>query len=239
MGENNSKSNKNNNGTGPLIATIIVAVAAIAAIAILVFVMNGSRGNNEQTTLPDGTEISFQASQELIDECRDSAHDLVANNFEVIKLYITQGLPALDEPYGNKPEDGVYTVNSDKYKTMDDIENFLKTIYVDAAVSDIIAKDVYRSRLMKDGVPYVGTNSNAPGVEKVLGINAEFRTNKNYEKDWTSCFVEVYPTSDSECHIAVYLNGTNPNDESTDPNSVIESEMIKTDAGWRLTELLS
>lgn len=233
MGENKKKSNN-----GPLIATIIVALAAIAAIVVLVLVMNGS-GSEEQSTLPDGTEISFQATQELIDECRDNAHDLVANNYEVIKLYITQGLPHFDEPYGNEPEDGVYTVNSDKYKTMDDIESLLKSIYVDDTVKTIIDMGVYRSRLMKDGVPYMGTDSNAAGVEKVLGINSEFTANNGYDKDWTSCFVEVYPISETECHLAVYVNGANPESESVDPNSIIESTMIKTDDKWKLTEMLS
>lgn len=237
MGEN--KSNQNNS-KGPLIATIIVAVAAIAAIVILLItLMPGKENENSTASLPDGTQITFRASQELVDECRDNAHDLVANNFEVIKLFITQGLPHLDEPYGNLPEDGVYTVNSDKYKTMDDIENFLKSIYTDDAVKNILDKNVYRSRLTKDGVPYMGTESDSPDVEKVLGINASFKADKNYGKDWTSCFVEVTPISETECHIAVYVNGTNPDDESIDSASVIESTMVKTDDKWKLSELLS
>lgn len=238
MGEN--KSNQSNSGKGPLIATIIVALAAIAAIVVLMItLMSGKETENSGVSLSADTEISFKASQELVDECRDNAHDLVANNFEVIKLYITQGLPHLDEPYGNLPEDGVYTVNSDKYKTMDDIENFLKTIYVDEAVKDILNMNVYKSRLMKDGVPYMGTESDSPDVEKVLGINAAFKANKDYGKDWTSCFVEVTPVSETECRIAVYVNGTKPDDESVDSDSVIESTMIKTDDKWKLSELLS
>lgn len=225
--------NKQKGSSSALIATVIVAVAAVAAIVILIIVMNG--GNGE--TLPNGSRVErFSATSEQIDECLTSAHDLVASNYTVIKLYITEGLPHLDEPYGNKPEDGIYTVDSDKYKTPDDMQNLLRSIYTEQAANDIWARGVYKTRYMKNGL---AVNSGTADAEQVLGISEDFKPDTNYSVDWSSTPLEVIPTAEDKCRVVIYINGASPNDSDVSEGNTITTEMIKENGAWRLTELVS
>lgn len=231
------KKNKQNNASvSALIATIIVAVAAVAAIVVLIVIMT----NDNTETLPNGSQIErFSPTQEQVDECLTNAHDLVASNYEVIKLYITQGLPHLDEPYGNKPEDGIYTVDSDKYRTPEDVQNLLKSIYTEQAANKIWASGVYKTRYMKDGLAYTGADSDAAGVEKILGISADFTPKADYSVDWSSSPLEVKPTAVDKCMVLIYVNGASPNDSDVDPDNILTVEMAKENGSWRLTELVS
>lgn len=223
--------NKQKGSGGALIATVIVAVTALAAIVVLIIVMNG--GN----TLPGGSQGErFSATSEQIDECLTSAHDLVASNYTVIKLYITEGLPHLDEPYGNKPEDGIYTVDSDKYKTPEDMQNLLRSIYTEQAANNIWARGVYKTRYMKDGL---AVNSDAVGAEQVLGISEDFKPDTNYSVDWSSTPLEVIPVAEDKCRVVIYVNGSSPNDSDVSEGNTITTEMIKENGAWRLTELIS
>lgn len=131
-----------------IIATAIVAAAAIAAVVILLVMKN----NQNTSTLPDGTQVTFKPSADLVTECEYQAHDLVSESYEVIKLFVTEGLPHLDEPYGNAPEDGIYTVNSDKYTSLEQIEELVKSVYTDEAADKILHNldgnglEVYKNR---------------------------------------------------------------------------------------------
>lgn len=233
MSENKGK--QNNLSISALIATIIVAVAAVAAIVALIVIMNADSGAN-----PSGSQSErFSPTQEQVDECLTSAHDLVASNYQIIKLYITEGLPHLDEPYGNKPEDGIYTVDSDKYKTPEDIQNLLKSIYTEQAADEIWARGVFKTRYMKDGLAYTGEDTEAAGVEKVLGISADFAANENYSVDWSSSPLEVKPTAEDKCIVLIYVNGASPTDSEVSEGNVFTVEMLKENGSWRLTELVS
>lgn len=234
MSEKNSK--QNNSSSGALIATIIVAVAAVAAIvALIVIMMNDNAGAS-----PNGSQVeNFSVTQEQIDECLTSAHDLVASNYEVIKLYITEGLPHLDEPYGNKPEDGIYTVDSDKYKTPEDMQNLLKSIYTEQAADEIWARGVFKTRYMKDGLAYMGADSDAAGVEKILGISADFVPKTDYSVDWSSSPLEVKPTAENKCTVLIYVNGASPTDSEVSEDNILTVVMAKENGSWRLTELVS
>lgn len=229
------KSKQSNSSISALVATIIVAIAAVAAIVVLIVIMND---NSE--TLPNGSRIErFSPTQEQVDECLTSAHDLVASNYEVIKLYITEGLPHLDEPYGNAPEDGIYTVDSEKYKTPEDMQNLLRSIYTEQAADEIWARGVFKTRYMKDGLAYTGTDSNAPGIEKILGISADFAPNENYSVNWSSSPLEVKPTAEDKCTVLIYVNGASPTDSEISESNILTVEMAKENGSWRLTELVS
>lgn len=230
MSENRNKQKSSNSA---LIATIIVAVAAVAAIVMLIIVMKS--GNGE--TLPNGSRVEkFSATSEQINECLTSAHDLVASNYTIIKLYITEGLPHLDEPYGNKPEDGIYTVDSDKYKTPDDMQNLLKSIYTEQAANAIWERGVYKTRYIKDGL---AVNSDTAGAEQVLGISEDFNPKTDYSVNWSSTPLEVIPTAEDKCKVVIYVNGASPNDSDVSEGNVLTTEMVKENGAWRLTELIS
>ena len=82
MSEKNSKNA--NGGLVPLIATIVAGIAAVAAVVFLIVVNSG--GSNQGATsdssagMSSNTSITFRPTQELIEECNNNAHDLVANN---------------------------------------------------------------------------------------------------------------------------------------------------------------
>ena len=230
MSENKNKQKDSNSA---LVATVIVAVAAVAAIVVLIVVMNS--GNSR--TLPNGSQVEkYSPTQEQIDECLNSAHDLVASNYTVIKLYITEGLPHLDEPYGNKPEDGIYTVDSDKYKTPDDIQDLLKSIYTEQAANDIWERGVYKTRYMKDDL---AVRSDTVGAKQVLGISEDFNPNENYSVNWSSTPLEVILTAADKCKIVIYVNGASPNDSDVSGGNILTADMVKENGAWRLTELIS
>lgn len=239
-----SEKNSNNKKQSPaaLIATIIVAAAAIAAVVILLTV----KQSRETPTLPDGTQITFKPSEELIEECKDSAHDLVGESYEVIKLFVTEGLPHLDEPYGNAPEDGIYTVNSDKYTSLEQIEALVKSVYTEDTAEKILHNldgngfEVYKNREIYVEAEYsddvsdtdettedeeIGDDENTAESETdrpafvkktVLGINADFTANTDRSALWAQCSILPTPISDTECALTIYLGGTSESSESTD-----------------------
>lgn len=147
MSENNSNNNNKKQSHAALISTIIVAVAAVAAVVVLLLLKNSNK-----TTLSDGTEITFRPSSQLVEECNNEAHDLISKSYDVIRLFVTEGLPHLDEPYGNDPEDGIYTVNSEKYTSLQQIEDLVKSVYTDEAADKILHNldgnglEVYKNR---------------------------------------------------------------------------------------------
>lgn len=235
--------NKKQN-TASLVATIVVAVLAIAAVVAMIFVMNGGGKKQEISVSED-----FRPTAEFEQECEYQAHDLVKGGFDVIRLFVTQGLPHKDEPYGNAPEDGVYTVDTEKsgeYKELSDIEKKVKSVYTDEAAAKIMTDidgkgfSVYKNR--KILVDNDSSDENAPRYkeETVLGINAQFKADAAREKLWESCSLAVLPVSETECEITIYLGGSGEASDlsSVDPSKILRTEMIKTDAGWRLTKFV-
>lgn len=241
MSENNKKQN-----FAPLISTIVVAVLAAAAVIALIFILNGN-SEDKDPNVPE----SFRPTAEFEQECKSAAHELVSGNYEIIRLFLTQGLPHLDEPYGNAPEDGIFTVDTERsgsYKTLADIENKVKSIYTDEAADKILHDldgngfEVYKER--KILVDDASAGENAPHYKEatVLGINANFKPNMSIEKLWQSCSLAVLPTSETECEITIYLDGAEPSSGSSQASSangrVLQTKMTKSDAGWRLTEFV-
>ena len=123
---------KNQNNTS-LIATIVIAALACAAAIIAVIMLNlpGS-GNNGGQAQNSGAQNNTAAylTQEYRDEVGLAAHDLLDDSHEILRLFVTEGLHHNDEPYGNLPEDGYYTVNNTDYD-LDKIETLVRSVYVE------------------------------------------------------------------------------------------------------------
>ena len=129
------KKYKENKSIIPLVSTIVIAVIAIVlAIVAIMTLKKDKPGENSLSTAVD----NFVPTDALIEECTYAAHDLVRDNFSVIRLYITEGLAHFDEPYGNLPEDGIYTVNSTEYSSLEQIEEMLKSIYVNSEAERVL-----------------------------------------------------------------------------------------------------
>lgn len=257
MSENKSKKSSS---TAPLVATIVVALAAIALAVVAVVTLTKGKGN--EVVLPDGSVVStdFHPSDELVEECQYAAHDLVKSNYQIIRLFVTEGLPHYDEPYGNAPEDGIYTVNSTDYTSLSQIEELVKSVFVNSEAERILTNidgnglAVYKNREILADAPADDTadesaetteNSDASDestvsrphyvTETVLGISADFKPDTAYSKDWSSCSIAVIPISENECQLTIYLGGYDSSAESTDPNTVLETQMVKVDGEWKLS----
>ena len=229
-------SEKNTNQSKvPLISTIVVAVLAVAAVVALILILNKPAENK-----PAPSSEVFRPTAELEQECEYAAHDLVKESYEIIRLFVTEGLPHLDEPYGNAPEDKIFTVNTEKsrgYKSYEDIENKVKSVYTSEAAEKVMKLDVYKKRTILVDNP--SAEENAPRyIEKtVLGINADFKADETRGKLWENCALSVLPTSETECEITIYL-GDSSDISAVPEDKILRTKMTKIDAGWRLTEFV-
>ena len=243
MSENKSKTQSN---TSSLIATIIVAAVAVALAIIAVVTLNGSDEDTSASSTA-GT-VSFSASAELVDECEYAAHDLIEKNIEIIRLFITEGLHHYDEPYGNLPEDGIYTVNSTDYTSLEQIEELVHSAFVNAEAERILTNidgnglAVYQNREILVDAVYTdeATSESAESrplytTETVLGISADFVPDSDYDKDW-SCSIAVSPVSETQCELTIYLGGLGDGGvDDVDPENILETAMVKIDGEWKLS----
>lgn len=131
------KKGKTKAQTSAIVATIVAAVSAIAAMVVLLVILNKQ---HDTPKLPDGTEVTFKPTQEFADECGNIARELVSDNYKAVRLFMSEGLPHLDEPYGNRPEDGLYTVKSDRYSSFEEIETFVKSVYTEKEAQRILTQ---------------------------------------------------------------------------------------------------
>lgn len=131
------KKEKTKSAASAIVATAIAAAAAIAAIVVLVIIINKPK----ETEKPAESAASvFEPTQELADECGAQAQRLMENNYKVIRLFVKEGLPREAEPYGNRPEDGFYTVNSTEYMAYEQIEELVKSTYTETEARRILTQ---------------------------------------------------------------------------------------------------
>lgn len=221
------------NGNLSLIITIAVAVLAVIAIVLLlVFKNKGEDGPSEPVI------SGFQATEELGNECIAAAQKLVSDNYEIIRLYVTEGLP-LKRVYGNDPEpiDGYFQTESEKYKEFSQIETLVRSVYNHDAAEKLLSD--FEVSMADGSVENIAVYKDCTAYgETFLGMNEIFLIDYGYKVDWSSCFVEVDPLSETECGLVVYLDGVTSDTAAEHAESVRELSMEKTADGWRLTKFL-
>lgn len=235
-----SENNQNKSHFGAIIATAAVALAAVVAIIVAL-----TRGGapKEENTLPDGTVVNFNPTQELVDECGENAQKLIASNYTIMRLFVTEGLPHIDEPYGNRPEDGVYTVSSADYKSYDEIEKLVKSCFVETEAARILTQmpaDPSASTSASLIAVYKPREDVVNGTRQtVLGINEQFKPFTAYNKPWGSVSIKIVPSSETECYVTVYLGAGKDSDLSNVAASdILTTQMIKENSEWRLVQLI-
>lgn len=237
-----------------MIATIIIAVIAIVAVIVAIVLVSG--GNSGDSSTPSDSVVSdnstpFQPTEELIEECSYAAHDLVAANYRIVRLFITEGLPHEPEPYNNIPEDGLYTVSDSSYTKLEQIEGFVKSVFIEEEAQRVLTDldgngfTLYRNRekLVKSEQETDSTNEAGGSIKYdtkyVLGIDANFTPAADYKKDWSSCKIILAPKSETECALTVYLDGLDEN-TATEANadSILSISMIKENEIWKLNKFV-
>lgn len=216
-------SSKGNNNIAAIVATAIVAVLAIGAAFFAVMKLTEAPAEPAvTTTLPaDVIATDFEPTQELVEEVKDAATTLLSNNFEVLKLYMTRGLSHEDEPYGNKPEDGYYTVADTTYTTYAQIETLVNSTYTADEAARVL------SDCNGKGAVY------AERTGGKLGISAKFEA-AAYDLTWENVQFKVTPLSETESAVSVYLHKRDGGEE------VISNGTLTKDNGtWLLKGIIS
>lgn len=224
-----------NKSSASLIATIALAAVATAAVVLLLIFMNKGK---EPDTVESTPSSGFSVTSELNTECADAAQKLVSDNYEIIRLFVTEGLP-LKSVYGKAPEaiDGVYEIASDKYTEYSQIETLVKSVYTDEAAETILTKN----EIPADGGAVkkvrIYDDHDLHG-DKFFGVIEEFSADESYKRDWSDCFIVTAPESEDKCAVTVYTDGVSAEEAESHPESVLKTTMVKTSSGWRLTSFL-
>ena len=253
MSEQNKE--KKPSSLSTIIATAAVAVAAVAAIIVLIVMSKKSDGGQQE--LQSTLVVESGVGQEFIDECGENAQRLVQGNYRAIRLFISEGLPHRDEPYGNRPEDGYYTVESDDFKTYEELESFMKSVFIESEANRILYNMpanpalAYGTESSSEGAgviavywsraDYVDNSSGGSGYVKqdVLGISERFKPYTDYKKPWGSTSIRIVPVSEEECDITIYLGADKDVAlSSVEDSDILTTKMVKVDGEWRLTNLV-
>lgn len=199
-----------------IIATIIVAALALAVAVFAIVTLAGGKNPDENN---NSNNSDYVPSEELLDEMKTAATELVQNNYAVFKLFYTKGLPKLPEPYGNEPDDGSYTVDSDEYKTYSDIENFVKKVFIEEEARRILAN------AQGDNVAVYVDEKGA------LGISVDFKA-MEYTNSWEQVNFKVEAVSDTVGKMTVTIH------DADGKELVKEAEMQKHDGKWQLAAII-
>lgn len=213
---------------------VILGVAAVLSVVVffVVLALTGggfslSGGNAAATTTTTTTAATepepagYEPEEELKEEMRDAVIDLIPDNYTVLRLYYIRGLNHKDEPYGNAPEDGYYTVDSETYTSLEQLEEIVDRTFTKEFAANIKTDPLGYGAIYK-------TRSNG-----TLGIIANF-TPMPYDRSWENPDYDIEPLSDTECDIKVYIHEKSEGE----PLVTIDGHMTKTSSGWRLTSIL-
>lgn len=222
--------------TAATIATIIVAVLAIATTLFLLYQTSQQQIQENQ--------YNYIPSDEVNEEMNMNAVTLIKNNCEIFRIYLQYGLPHQAEPYNNVPEDGYYTVKSDSYKTMSDIEKLVNSTFVEKEAKRILTDingdniAVYAEETDEDGNKGIGLDMN------MVDENGRFKT-LDYGYTWSNARFTLHPKSNTECDIIVELNSAEETSSADTTSSGSESNikkvtanMLKVNGEWRLQKLV-
>lgn len=222
--------------TAATIATIIVAVLAIATTLFLLYQTSQQQIQENQ--------YNYIPSDEVNEEMNMNAVTLIKNNCEIFRIYLQYGLPHQSEPYNNVPEDGYYTVKSDSYKTMSDIEKLVNSTFVEKEAKRILTDingdniAVYAEETDEDGNKGIGLDMN------MVDENGRFKA-LDYGYTWSNARFTLHPKSNTECDIIVELNSAEETSSADTTSSGSESSikkvtanMLKVNGEWRLQKLV-
>lgn len=223
--------------TAATIVTIVVAVLAICATLFLLYKMSQEQAQEN--------DYVYVPSEEINNEMNDNAVILIKNNCEVFRVFMQYGLAYEAEPYNNLPEDKLYSVKSDKYTTMADLEKLVKSTFVEKEAERILTN-------VNGNGPVFSEETNYSG-EKGIGLAMEMVDKDGrfkgiaYDYSWTSPRVLLKPRSNTECLIEIELAKEATATESSKEESAsagnsgdsikLTATMTKVNGKWLLEKL--
>ncbi|MBE6880108.1 MAG: hypothetical protein E7490_04640 [Ruminococcaceae bacterium] len=219
------------------IATIIVALLALSATFFLLYKMSQEQAQEN--------DYVYVPSEEINNEMNDNAVTLIKNNCEIFRVFLQYGLAHEAEPYNNKPEDKLYTVKSDKYSTMADLEKLVKSTFVEKEAERILTNVNGNGPVFSEETNYDGEKGIGLAMDMV-DKNGRFK-GITYEYSWTNPKVILNPVSNTECELKIELEKENTATESGAESTVegtdtadtlkLSATMIKANGKWLLQKL--
>lgn len=211
----------------PLYVTFL-CVGAAAAVAVFLLVYSALGGGEAVPVRPAETEPAettpapdvYQPDDALSEEMKDEATRLIQQNYEVLRLYYTRGLSHLDEPYGNRPEDGYFTVDDSEYTALSQLDALVDSTYVAEQAA------IVKHNSLGYGAIYKERSGGA------LGIIENF-TPMEYELSWDNPTFSIVPESDELCGISLTIHHRDTGEAVS-----LSGEMVRTENGWRLSTVL-
>ena len=255
-------SSKKKQNLAPLIATVIIAGLACAAAVVAAVMLLGKDGKDESQPEQVSSKDTSYLTDEYLEETRLAAHDLMESSHEILRLFVTEGLHYNQEPYGNTPEDGYYTVNNTDYD-LEKIQDLVYSVYSEDAAEKILTNIdgnglvVYSNRKILRKVETTAAESAAEDSSEngdtikyetveVLGISEKFTPDPT--KGWVSCSFTREYVEEGRCtlEVGVYderletaIGTSEGTAEDRQPDASYTVDMVKTDDGWRLDEFVT
>lgn len=211
---------KNSSSTSSLIITCVAVLLAVAAIIFVVITFSGNNNNNPAST-GDASFTStpgVNVSEEVLNDMSQGAYDLLQKNYKIYQ-YFTYGMTVKAEPYGNKPDDGFYTCDNADFDTFDKFSDYVKSVYTDSFAQKLLTDPFGNG-------PVYGNDNGA------LGLSADFTASTEEGNSWSDVKYVCTALSETECSIAVTLKDS----AGADVEKTVK--MTKTDAGWRLEDMI-
>jgi hypothetical protein len=223
-----------NSSKAAFAATVVVFLLAIAA-AVFAF------WKISEETFPDDSDrrtpqnSAFVPSDDLRDEMQNAAERLIKNNHTLITLYITRGLPHREEPYGNRPENDIYYVDSPDYQVLDDIESIVRDTFIPEEAERVINNRTdsgrrYYNHHLPEHLDRIYFNKESHDGAR-LGIHMDFEPFPDYPINWEGVSYIISPVTASEVELSVKLtvNGV---------EAVFERVIYKLNGEWFLNQFI-
>lgn len=209
---------KKSSSTSSLIITCVAVLLAIAAVVFVIITFSGNSGSQPASTGDATNAPAVNVSDEVMNEMSQGAYDLLQKNYKIYQ-YFTYGMTVKPEPYGNKPEDGFYTCDNADFDSFDKFSEYVRSVYTEELAQKLLT-DPFGSG------PVYGNDNGA------LGLSADFTASTEEGNSWADVKYVCTALSETECSIAITLKDS----AGADVEKTVK--MLKTDAGWRLEEMI-
>lgn len=206
-------------GSGIMPTIITIAIAILAVVAVLYAYITGAFGNSGAG--------AFVPTQEYRAEIEKYSKELLERNYETYMLFYQFGLAIGEENeseedvYDRAPEGGIYTTQSDKFKTYDDVETLVKDTFTQGTARRLLEKGQGKGQIYYD-------------KDGKLGMKIANFEKHDYDKDWSNILIEYDEIKEFSVKLIVELEVQGEDGKKTTVNGY----MVKINDKWVLEDLI-